>query len=83
MRHKKDMYKHNLHISFLLLCLFNSSLNSDQIQDNEDLEPACHSSKSNSINSDGKKCDDSREYEGICQILPYFYEQRNKILKLI
>ena len=60
------MYKHNLHISFLLLCLFNSSLNSDQIKDNIDLEPACHSSKSNSINSDEKKCDDSSEYEGIC-----------------
>ena len=68
------MYKHNLHISFLLLCLFNSSLNSDQIKDNIDLDPACHSSKSNSINSDEKKCDDSNEYGGICYILIYFYD---------
>ena len=64
MRHKKDMHKHNLHISFLLLCLFNSSLNSDQIKDIKNLEPACHSSKSDSINSDEKKCGDSSEYEG-------------------
>ena len=63
------MYKHNLHISFLLLCLFNSSLNSDQIKDNIDLEPACHSSKSNSVNSEEKKCGDSSECEGIILIL--------------
>ena len=54
------MYRHILNISFLFLCLFNASLNSDQIDDNLDSKETCDSSTKSPENN----CADSKNHEG-------------------
>ena len=56
------MYTHILNISFLFLCLFNTSLHSDQIKDNIDKKESCDISKSDS--SDANDCGDPEIHQG-------------------
>ena len=56
------MYRHILNISFLFLCLFNTSLHSDQIKDTIDKKESCDISKSDS--SDANDCGDPEIHQG-------------------
>ena len=73
------MYRHILNISFLFLCLFNTSLHSDQIKDTIDKKESCDISKSDS--SDANDCGDPEIHQGkhysmsfIVSITTYYLE---------